>query len=95
VAMSMMWRVISAWHYLVGENLADVRGRLGHLDLRHSMPTLGWLGAQMLDILQGIHNMGYIHRDVKPSNVTLPRVVGGAPVGLYTCSLSALLPGQG
>ena len=33
--------------------------------------TTGWIGAQMLDILRGIHERGYVHRDVKPSNVTL------------------------
>lgn len=57
---------------LVGDNLADVRrDRLGHMSHRHSLGTVGWIGAQMLDILEGMHGRGYVHRDVKPSNVTL------------------------
>lgn len=57
---------------LVGDNLADVRrDKLGHLGNRHSLPTVGWIGARMLDMLEAMHVRGYIHRDVKPSNVTL------------------------
>ena len=66
---------------LVGDNLADVRrdklmrhhGGIGsnNGNNTHSFRTVGWIGAQMLDILEGMHAKGYVHRDVKPSNVTL------------------------
>jgi serine/threonine protein kinase len=55
---------------LVGENLASVRASRVR-DATHTQSTTGWIGAQMLDILRGIHERGYVHRDVKPSNVTL------------------------
>ena len=72
---------------LVGDNLADVRrDKLRHSGsgsgsgpgARHSLRTVGWIGAQMLDILRGMHAKGYIHRDVKPSNVTLGGVSASA-----------------
>lgn len=54
---------------LVGENLADVRrDKCGN---HHSLMTIGWIGARMLEILRGMHERGYVHRDVKPSNVAL------------------------
>ena len=57
---------------LGGENLADVRRkRLERRGGRHTRRTVAWIGATVLDILRGIHERGYVHRDVKPGNVTL------------------------
>ena len=54
---------------LMKANLADVRSKIP--GQRYAKATTGWIGAQMVDILRGIHEKGYVHRDVKPSNVTL------------------------
>ena len=64
---------------LGGENLADVRlKRLTHRDCRHTLPTVGFIGTRVLDILRDIHSRGYVHRDVKPPNITLGSGSGDA-----------------
>jgi tau tubulin kinase len=54
---------------LLGENISELRRRqpLG----KFTMPTTLRLGIQMITILESIHDMGYVHRDVKPSNFVL------------------------
>jgi len=54
------------------DNLADIRKR--SKTGRFSMPTTLKLGIQMIDSLEGTHKLGYIHRDVKPSNFVTGRV---------------------
>lgn len=54
---------------MMAANLADVRSKIP--GQKYSRATTGWLGAEMVDILRGIHEKGYVHRDVKPSNVCL------------------------
>ena len=64
---------------LGGENLADIRlKRLTHRDCRHTLPTVGFIGTRVLDILRDIHSRGYVHRDVKPPNITLGSGSGDA-----------------
>lgn len=64
---------------LGGENLADIRlKRLAHRDCRHTLPTIGFIGTRVLDILRDIHSRGYVHRDVKPPNITLGAGSGDA-----------------
>jgi len=48
------------------DNLADLRKRTK--TGKFSMATTLKLGIQMIDALEGTHKLGYIHRDVKPSN---------------------------
>ena len=55
---------------LGGENLFDVRHK-NMSGKTHSKGTISWIGCKLLDTLHGIHNRGYVHRDVKPSNVTV------------------------
>jgi tau tubulin kinase len=61
------------YNYLVmeklGDNLADIRKRMPKGVF--SMATTIKLGVQMIDALEGTHNLGYIHRDVKPVNYFL------------------------
>ncbi|KAF4690247.1 hypothetical protein FOZ62_010937, partial [Perkinsus olseni] len=47
-----------------GESLSVVRRRIG----KFSPFSLAALGRGMLDTLHRMHKLGYIHRDVKPSN---------------------------
>ena len=66
---------------LGGDNLANIR----HTRLperRHSKSTIAWIGVRVLDTLRAIHARGYVHRDVKPSNITVAsRGSGGGSVG--------------
>lgn len=49
---------------LLGCSLTDVIQQQGKL----SLPSILKIGIQMLDILEGIHEKGMIHRDIKPDN---------------------------
>jgi len=55
----------------LGENLADLRKRTPRYNGSFSMSTTIRLGIQMIDALEGVHKLGYIHRDVKPSNFVM------------------------
>ncbi|GAM19554.1 hypothetical protein SAMD00019534_027290, partial [Acytostelium subglobosum LB1] len=54
---------------LLGDNLSELRRRQG--DGKFSMTTTLKLGIQMIQSLEAVHDLGYLHRDVKPSNFTI------------------------
>jgi tau tubulin kinase len=51
----------------LGENLAQLRKEYGKRS-RFTMSTTIRLGIQMLECIEGIHKLGFVHRDVKPAN---------------------------
>lgn len=55
----------------LGDNLADIRKKMPRGCF--SMCTTLKLGIQMIESLEGVHKLGYIHRDVKPSNFVVGR----------------------
>lgn len=54
----------------LGDNLAQLRKVYGKKG-RFSMSTTLRLGIQMIECLEGVHRLGYVHRDVKPSNFVI------------------------
>ncbi len=68
------------FNYLIlerlGDNLATVRKH--QMNGKFSMCTCVKLGIQIIDSLESIHNLGYIHRDVKPSNFCMGRTQANA-----------------
>lgn len=54
---------------LVGETLAAALQRLGRMDLPRALKV----AADVLDGLQAAHEIGIVHRDVKPPNIFLTR----------------------
>ncbi len=54
---------------LLSRNLSDLRRNSPHL--RFSQGTSFHLAVQALEALRDLHQSGYLHRDVKPSNFTL------------------------
>jgi len=66
---------------LLGENLAELRRR--QPNGRFSLLTTLKLGLQMLRAIEAIHDLGYLHRDVKPSNYAM----GLAPSKRHLCFL--------
>ncbi|CAB3396815.1 unnamed protein product [Caenorhabditis bovis] len=55
----------------VGMSLADLR--MSSPNKRFSMGTAISVGRQCLEALEELHNIGYLHRDVKPGNYTIGR----------------------
>ncbi|KYR01840.1 putative protein serine/threonine kinase [Tieghemostelium lacteum] len=54
---------------LLGDNLSELRRR--QADGKFTMGTTLKLGIQMIQSLQAVHDLGYLHRDVKPSNFAI------------------------
>ena len=54
---------------LLGENLSDLRKRQPRGAF--SMATVCRLGCEMVEALRAVHELGVLHRDVKPSNFVL------------------------
>eukprot|EP01012_Entosiphon_sulcatum_P013684 TRINITY_DN18883_c0_g1_i1.p1 TRINITY_DN18883_c0_g1~~TRINITY_DN18883_c0_g1_i1.p1 ORF type:complete len:533 (-),score=93.98 TRINITY_DN18883_c0_g1_i1:360-1958(-) len=55
----------------LGENIAELRKRSPQGNF--TMTTTMLLGIQMIDAIEGCHNLCYIHRDIKPSNYVMGR----------------------
>lgn len=61
---------------LLGGNLNDLRK--AQALQRFSLATSASLGIQMVNAIKTLHEAGYVHRDVKPSNFVLGRAEDGA-----------------
>lgn len=54
---------------LLGRDLSRVRKSIRHHKL--SLAATGHLGAQLVGVLEKIHDLGVVHRDIKPQNLVL------------------------
>eukprot|EP01116_Phalansterium_solitarium_P006661 TRINITY_DN19002_c0_g1_i1.p1 TRINITY_DN19002_c0_g1~~TRINITY_DN19002_c0_g1_i1.p1 ORF type:complete len:591 (+),score=173.25 TRINITY_DN19002_c0_g1_i1:252-2024(+) len=54
---------------LLGDNLSELRRRMP--DGKFSLATTLKLGQHMLLAIEAVHELGYLHRDVKPSNFAI------------------------
>ena len=54
---------------LIGKDLDDLKVK-AH-DQRFSIKTVLMIGLQVIDRLQALHSIGYLHRDVKPDNLAI------------------------
>lgn len=57
--------------YTKGRNLADLRRTMSGGTF--SAPTTLRLGKQILDAIESIHSVGFLHRDIKP--VSCPHIL--------------------
>lgn len=49
---------------LLSENISELRRK--QPEGKFSLPTTLRLGQQMLRAIQTVHDLGYLHRDIKP-----------------------------
>uniref|UniRef100_A0A0R3S4C8 non-specific serine/threonine protein kinase n=1 Tax=Elaeophora elaphi TaxID=1147741 RepID=A0A0R3S4C8_9BILA len=54
---------------ILGRNLSELRKKQS--EKRLSISTVSRLGSQLVTALKAVHDIGYIHRDVKPSNICI------------------------
>ena len=54
---------------LLGRDLSRVRKMIRHHKL--SLCSTGFLGKQLISILEKVHDLGIVHRDIKPQNLVL------------------------
>ncbi|OUC41787.1 hypothetical protein D917_10697, partial [Trichinella nativa] len=54
---------------LAGKNLTELRRSMKHR--KFTLATTINLGIQMLEALRDLHEIGYVHRDIKGSNYTI------------------------
>lgn len=64
---------------LLGPSLSELRKRQHHQKFSHS--TVLRVGVQIITAIRSIHNCGFLHRDVKPSNFA----IGATPETSRTC----------
>ena len=64
---------------LLGPSLSELRKRQHHQRFSHS--TVVRVGIQIITAIRSIHNCGFLHRDVKPSNFA----IGATPETSRTC----------
>ena len=64
---------------LLGPSLSELRKRQHHQRFSHS--TVLRVGIQIITAIRSIHNCGFLHRDVKPSNFA----IGATPETSRTC----------
>eukprot|EP00960_Hanusia_phi_P037395 752921-Hanusia_phi.AAC.6 len=75
---------------LLGDNLSELRRR--RPNGRFSLWTTVRLGIQMVQAVKAIHELGYLHRDVKPSNFAMGLVNVLLTLGLHLMKKQA--PGR-
>ena len=54
---------------LLGQDLDDLKKRAKHQCF--SIKTVLMIGLQVIDRLEALHKIGYLHRDVKPDNLAI------------------------
>ncbi|VBB34682.1 unnamed protein product [Acanthocheilonema viteae] len=54
---------------ILGKNLSEIRKH--QPKKRLSISTVSRVGLQLVTALKAVHDIGYIHRDVKPSNICI------------------------
>jgi serine/threonine protein kinase len=54
---------------LIGYDLDDIKHKMK--EKKFSLKTVMMIALQIVDRLEALHSIGYIHRDVKPDNMAI------------------------
>jgi serine/threonine protein kinase len=66
---------------LLGENISELRRK--QPGGKFSMLTTCKLGMQMLRAIEAVHELGYLHRDIKPVRPSSPLAAAGLSWSCY------------
>lgn len=74
--------------FFQGRNLADLRRSMPRGTF--SVSTTLRLGRQILEAIESIHSVGFLHRDIKPVRPTLALKLGQQEIIMLLCLWAAL-----